>query len=105
MQACPYEARWFIDKALQGYFPAKGTTAKEKVDFAKFQPNKVTKCDFCKDKVTAGEEPICVRTYPATARIFGDVDDPQSEVAKLLRQKPAKQLKREAGTNPSVFYI
>jgi dimethyl sulfoxide reductase iron-sulfur subunit len=105
MTACPYGARWFTEQTPQGYFPAKGPTAKEKVDFARFQAGKVTKCDFCMDKVQAGQQPICAQTCPATARIFGDLDDPQSEVSKLLRTKQAKQLKPEAGTNPSVYYV
>lgn len=104
ISACPYEARWFTEPT-KGYFPAKGTTAKEKVDFAKFQPGKVTKCDFCMDKVKAGDQPICAQTCPATARVFGDLDDPNSEVAKLVRTSGAKPLKPEAGTKPSVYYI
>jgi dimethyl sulfoxide reductase iron-sulfur subunit len=105
MTACPYEARWFTDKEPQGYFPAKGSTAKEKVELAGFKPGKVTKCDFCMDKVTAGNDPACVQACPPTARVFGDLDDPQSEIAKLLKTREAKQLKPEAGTNPSVSYI
>jgi molybdopterin-containing oxidoreductase family iron-sulfur binding subunit len=102
---CPYEARWFMPKKTKGYFPALGFTEKEKVDYSKFGLGKVTKCDFCMDKVNAGEKPLCVRTCPVTARIFGDVDDPNSEVAKLLSQRNAKQLAPEVGTDPSVYYI
>lgn len=105
MTACPYEARWFTEQTPQGYYPAKGTTAKEKVDLAKFKARKVTKCDFCMDKVKAGDQPICVQTCPATARIFGDLDDPNSEVSKLVWQRETRQLKPEAKTYPSVYYI
>jgi len=102
---CPYQARSFMGQKTRGYFPAQGFTAKEKRDFAKFELGKVTKCNFCLDKVNSGEEPICVRTCPATARIFGDLDDPQSKVSHLLRHRESKQLAPECGTNPSVYYI
>lgn len=102
---CPYQARTSVAHKPQSYFPAQGLTKKESVDFARFELGKVTKCNFCMDKVNAGEQPICAKTCPATARIFGDLDDPQSEAAKLLRHREAKQLAPECGTDPSVYYI
>ena len=102
---CPYQARWFMAQKIKGYFPEHGFTDKEKSQFPDFELGKVTKCNFCMDKVNEGEDPICVRTCPASARIFGDLDDPQSEVATLLRHKESKQLAPDCGTNPSVYYI
>ena len=103
--ACPYQARWFKDYKAKGYFPSEGFTDKEKADYGKFELGKVTKCDFCWERVQVGEDPICVQICPATARIFGDLDDPQSEVSQLLHHNESKQLVPEAGTNPAVYYI
>jgi molybdopterin-containing oxidoreductase family iron-sulfur binding subunit len=38
-------------------------------------------------------------------RFFGDFNDPESEVSRLLRERAHKQLLPERGTNPSVYYL
>jgi len=82
VQACPYHAR---------------------------HPNHVTgtvyKCDFCADRVRQGLEPHCVKTCHQRARIFGDLDDPGSEVYQLFNTTMTVQLLPELGTDPSVYYI
>ena len=102
---CPYQARWFLDTKIKGYFPEFGLTKKEERNYADFDFGKVTKCNFCLDRVAVGDEPACVHTCPADARIFGDLDDPNSEVSKLLRYRGPQPLGPEFGTEPSVFYI
>jgi len=65
----------------------------------------VEKCFFCDHRVTNEENPYCVDACPAKARVFGDLDDPNSEASKLLRNNKSMRLKEEAGTEPNVYYI
>ena len=82
MTACPYDAR-FINE----------------------ETHTADKCTFCLHRVRRGEDPACVAVCPARCLHFGDVDDPDSEVSKLLRQRRWKVLTPELGTKPKVFYL
>ena len=75
---------------------------------------KSEKCIFCEHRVKKGELPWCVLACPAKARIFGDQEDSNSEISKLLKQHKPVQLKNskgdllkpgEKGTRPNVYYI
>lgn len=65
----------------------------------------VEKCTFCDHRVPDGKLPFCVISCPPKARIFGDLDDPNSEVSKLIKKYPPTRLKEHLGTEPKVFYI
>ena len=80
--ACPYDARFS--------HPTKKVA---------------NKCDFCIHRVEKGIVPSCVNTCPSNARIFGDLNDPNSEVRKLVDANNVQVLKPALGTEPSVFYI
>lgn len=101
--ACPYQNRTFIDK-IRGYFE-NSLTPYEEVSYEKHQEGVVEKCTFCADRVDKGLKPACVQTCPTSCRIFGDFDDPNSEVSHLLRVRVSFQLLPEAGTKPAVYYL
>lgn len=103
MEACPYEARFFLEDS-HSYYPGH-LTPFEEVGYKRHQKGTVSKCNFCVERVERGLEPACVQTCPTEARTFGDLDDPQSEVSCLLRERHAIQLRPEMGTNPSVYYM
>jgi Fe-S-cluster-containing dehydrogenase component len=65
----------------------------------------VDKCTFCEHRVSQGLVPACVQTCLGRSRIFGDVNDPNSEVAKIVATQKTVTLKPEKGTRPQVYYI
>jgi molybdopterin-containing oxidoreductase family iron-sulfur binding subunit len=65
----------------------------------------VEKCTFCDHLVKKGKLPFCVQSCPADARIFGDLNDPNSGVTKLLNRYKPWRLRENLGTEPKVFYI
>jgi phenylacetyl-CoA:acceptor oxidoreductase subunit 1 len=58
-----------------------------------------------KPGVDRDASPACVNMCPARALTFGDLDDPNSDVAKLVRDKRGAQLHPEYETDPSIYYI
>ncbi len=67
--------------------------------------NTVEKCTFCDHRIEKGLIPFCVETCPSVARFFGDLEDPDSNVSRLLNDNPAMVLQEELGTKPRVYYI
>ena len=104
MQACPYEARYFNDQA-RWYFGAQGPTEYEALGYAKHPVGVVMKCNFCAHRLAQGELPSCVVTCPTSARTFGDLDDPESQVSRLIKERGGEPLHPELGTGPSVYYL
>ncbi len=102
MEACPYGPRAFYEG--DGAYYAGGQTPFERAR-QDFSEGVVMKCNFCVDRVDEGLDPACVQTCPTECRVFGDLDDPQSKVARLIAEKKARPLLPEKGLDPSVFYI
>ncbi len=65
----------------------------------------VEKCTFCDHRVANGELPACVVACPADARMFGDLNDPNSAPSRAMANYVPKILKREKGTEPNVYYV
>ena len=84
VQACPYDAR-----------------------FINHDTGKADKCTFCSHRLEAGLLPACVETCVGGARIFGDTNDPHSDISQRLKAAAGhiQVLKPEAKTSPRVFYI
>jgi Fe-S-cluster-containing dehydrogenase component/formate-dependent nitrite reductase membrane component NrfD len=63
------------------------------------------KCNFCANRVENHLLPSCVSVCPTECRIFGDLDDPTSDVARIARDEGVAVRKPEKGTAPRVFYL
>jgi len=65
------------------------------------------KCDMCLHLVKNGDEPNCVASCPGLARFFGDINDPKSEAARMLKEN--KEIvfrdREDLNTNPNVYYL
>ncbi len=99
MAACPYNARVFNwQKAVRMPDFNYGDALARPLGVAE-------KCSMCKERTDVGLEPMCVVVCPAKARKFGDLDDPNSEVSKAIREKASSRLLEELGTKPQVYYL
>lgn len=109
--ACPYGVRVFNwGSAVQdpeftvGY--GKDYRHEGRLVFTPDRPRGVVeKCTFCVERIDKSEVPFCVDVCPTGARVFGDLDDPASEVTRLVENEGAVQLLADLGTEPNVFYV
>ena len=100
---CPYNAISFFE-TIPTYYPDR-ITPTEKIWYENHQEGTVGKCDFCVDRLEQGLQPACVQTCPTDALKIGDLNDPASEVSRLIKARAGYQLHPELGTNPSVYYL
>lgn len=82
VSACPYGARIKEEKS-----------------------KKVDKCDFCASRVQNGLLPACITTCTTQARFFGDLNDSNSLVSKLLNENKYEVLLPEKELGANVYYI
>jgi Fe-S-cluster-containing dehydrogenase component len=108
MAACPFGSRSFnwgdprlAPKALNPNFPTNP-------EYPTRSKGVVEKCIFCPERLAKGELPVCVVAANAVhpdAMIFGDLDDPKSDLRKALRKRYSLRRKPELGTGPNVYYL
>ena len=93
MMACPYKARSFVHEPLHDQNPdvprGKGT---------------VEACTFCVHRVDQGQQPACAEACPNKAILFGDLNDPESEIAKKVRSVASVQVRVDLRLNPGIRY-
>lgn len=113
--ACPYDARkfnWQARTDVNPFIPTWGIAEVER------RPRGVVeKCTFCIHRIDAGLKtglmpgedreatPACVNICPVGARIFGDLNDPDSKVSIAIATEATIRLREELGTEPSVYYV
>jgi len=92
IDSCPYGVRSFDPFTKAGKDPSKQAA---------------DKCDLCVHRLDNGLEPSCSNTCQGRARVFGDLNDPSSQVAMLVKEHNLADnvLLKDEGTKPHVFYI
>lgn len=98
MAACPFGARSFNYKDPRPFIKEKNP------EYPTRTIGVVEKCTFCTERLAKGLMPACAEKSNG-AIVFGDLDDPNSEVRKLLSGNYTIRRKPELGTEPKVFYI
>ncbi len=102
MAGCPYGSRSFNWRDPRPFIDS----AHMNKDFPTRTRGVVEKCNFCDERVRDGLLPACVEACGDTkAMVFGNLNDPQSEIRQLLNQHHTVQRNPSLGTRPSVFYI
>ena len=99
MIACPYNARFFNFKDNE-HWPNK--------DYPKRSHGVAEACTLCAHRLDVGEMPACVEACQKTgagAISVGDMNDPDSNVSKLISSHAVKRIREDLGTEPKVHYI
>lgn len=109
VSACPY-GNIILTEKTQWYLPEDRAYERDFVRL-RLKENVARKCTFCAQRVDRGLEPACVVACPTTARIFGDLDDPDSKISRYVEEQeettgrePFKLLP-ECGTEPANMYL
>jgi molybdopterin-containing oxidoreductase family iron-sulfur binding subunit len=96
MMACPYKARSFVHEPASDQKP-----------HAPRGMGTVEACTMCVHRVDAGRMPACVEACGGTGReamLFGDLNDPQSEIAKRVATYRTTRIRADLGCEPGVYY-
>ncbi|RMD88331.1 MAG: 4Fe-4S dicluster domain-containing protein [Calditrichaeota bacterium] len=117
MAACPYTVKYF--NWYEPQWP-EGMEKAHNPDVSLRPAGVVEKCTFCSHRIQKAKEqaraegrdlrdedvvPACAESCPAKAIYFGDLDNPNSMVAKLAKSERAFRLQEELGTEPKVYYL
>ncbi len=116
VMACPYQARDLLIRELNAFAERKATENEAE----RARPDRrgvAQKCTFCSDRVDYGKAndltpgvdpdatPACVNACIADALIFGDIEDENSNVSKLLRERDYFRMNEELGAEPNMYYL
>ena len=96
MMACPYKARSFIHEPLE-----------DQKEYAPRGKGTVESCTLCVHRVDEGRLPACVETCNAEAGgalLFGDLNDPNSEISKRIAKYVTHEVRADLGLNTGVRY-
>ena len=96
VMACPYGARSFVHEPLTG-----------QRDHAPRGKGTVESCTMCVHRVDADRQPACVEAYGGSGRgamVFGDLNDPESEISKRVAAFPTTQIRADLGADPGIHY-
>lgn len=97
--ACPYGSRSF------NWREPKPFIKKLEPDFPARTRGVVEKCNFCEERLAKGLPMACVEACEAKAMIFGDIENPESEIRQLLQSRFSIRRKPSLGTQPSIYYL
>jgi len=98
MAACPYGSRSF------NFQDPRPFIAEQNTKYPTRMKGVVEKCNFCAERLAEGLMPACVEASNGKL-VFGDLEDPDSDVRHALAENFTIRRKPELGTGPSVFYI
>jgi molybdopterin-containing oxidoreductase family iron-sulfur binding subunit len=103
MAACPFGARSFnwVDprtaQNLKADLPNREYPTRTK--------GVVEKCTFCSERLSVGKMPACVEAAPKGGLLFGDIEDPNSEIRKIVTSQLTIRRKPDLGTGPAIYYL
>lgn len=104
MTACPYGARHF--NWARPIVPVTELNPNMHIlGNVPRQPHVVEKCTFCIQRTRNGGVPACVEACPVGARVFGDLNDPNSPIRRVIEEYGVYTLKSAKGTHPRLFYF
>lgn len=112
VEVCPVTALYKREDGIVDFDPQRCIGCKACLNACPYDalyidPNSHTaaKCNFCAHRVELDLKPACEVVCPTEAIISGDIDDPESEVSRLLGTAPSMVRSPEQGTGPNVYYL
>jgi tetrathionate reductase subunit B len=96
MIACPYNARFFNYKEAEEWPNPVQPRSTHGVPQS---------CTLCAHRLDRGETPACVEACEYGAIVVGNLNDPDSEIVRLIAENSVRSIREDFGTKPKVFYI
>lgn len=109
VSACPY-GNIILPESDSWYLNEDEPYERDHV-IPRLKPGVARKCTYCAQRVDEGLDPACVVACPTTARIFGDLDDPTSQISAYISEQKETtnrdtfKLLEDSGTKPSGMYL